>query len=60
MTQAETVHEAALHMRDFARETEIPGYAQMFARAADELDKRGAELELRHSNVALVVAGKID
>jgi hypothetical protein len=45
MTRVEIVHETAVHLREFAREAELPGYAEKLERAAIELEK--LEVELR-------------
>ena len=39
MTQIQVVHQTALHMRELARDSELPGYAQKLDRAADELEQ---------------------
>lgn len=39
MTQIQVVHRTALHMRELARDSELPGYAQKLERAADELEQ---------------------
>jgi len=39
MTQIQVVHQTALHMRELARDSELPGYAQKLERAADELEQ---------------------
>ena len=39
MTQIQVVHQVALHMRELARDSELPGYVQKLERAADELEQ---------------------
>ena len=39
MTQIQVVHQTALHMRELARDSELPGYAQKLERAADDLEQ---------------------
>lgn len=39
MTQLQIVHRTALHMRELARDSELPFYAQKLDRAADELEQ---------------------
>ena len=44
MTQVHIVHQTALHIRELARDAELPGYAQKLDRAADALEALEAEL----------------
>ncbi len=44
MTQIQNVQKAAQDLRRFAQTTELPGYATMMHRAADDLERRLAEL----------------
>ena len=39
MTQIQVVHQTALHMRELARDSDLPSYAQKLDRAADELEQ---------------------
>jgi hypothetical protein len=45
MTQAQKVHQMALQMRELADNSCFPGYMEKLSRAADELERRAAELE---------------
>ncbi|MBV8975985.1 MAG: hypothetical protein JO261_11230 [Alphaproteobacteria bacterium] len=47
MTEAQKAHEMALYIRKFAHESELPGYAEMLSRVADDLDLRATELKYR-------------
>jgi hypothetical protein len=45
MTEAQSVYQTAQYMRELARNSDLPGYIEMLLRAADDLEKRAAELE---------------
>jgi hypothetical protein len=45
MTQVQNVYQLALQMRELARDSKLPGYIEMLSRAADDLERRAAELE---------------
>ena len=47
MTHVLIVHQTAQHMRELARDSELPGYARKLERAAEELEKLEAELKAR-------------
>lgn len=49
MTKVQVVHETALHLREFARKAELPGYAEKMERAANELERLEAELRVSKS-----------
>jgi hypothetical protein len=46
MIQAQTARQAALHLRELARDSELPGYAEMLSKAADDLEARANELAI--------------
>ena len=48
VTQIQTVQETAQYLRRFAQMTELPRYADMMHRAADDLEKHAAELRLQN------------
>jgi len=45
MTHLQSVYQLAQQMREQARDAELPSYVEMLSRAADDLEKRAAELE---------------
>ena len=52
MTHIQVVHQTALHMRELARDSDLPSYAQKLDRAADELEQLERHLKSqseRHS-----------
>ena len=53
MTQVQIVHDTARHMRELARDSELPGYAQKLERAAEELEKLEEELKSRIEPISL-------
>jgi hypothetical protein len=44
MTQAQQVHQMALHMRELASSSCLPSYVEKLSQAADDLERRAAEL----------------
>ena len=51
MIDARKVHEIALHMRQFAFESELPGYAEKLFKVADDLERRALELRGLHASL---------
>jgi hypothetical protein len=52
---------AALHMRELAQDTKLPGYAAKMLDAAEDLEKRASErAQLRGFAMPLPIAAEID
>ncbi|MGD0143478.1 MAG: hypothetical protein ABSC92_09985 [Rhizomicrobium sp.] len=46
MIQAQNVRQTARHLRELARDSDLPDYVERLTKAADELEMRAAELTL--------------
>ena len=44
MTDAERVHQTAVHMRELAQDSSLPDYIEKMLRTADALDQHATEL----------------